>query len=153
MSAVDRAAAAVAAVGDDLPPRTFGPITRTDIVRYQGASGDLNPLHHDEIYARSAGFPSVFSVGMLQAGLLGTFLTDFFGASAIRRLTVRFREQVWPGDEVTCRGSITNVTAEPGGGNRLSLDIACARAGGGDALVGSAEVVVAGPASGEKADQ
>ena len=38
-------------------PRTFGPLTRTDFVRYQGASGDFNPIHHDEEFAKSAGLP------------------------------------------------------------------------------------------------
>ena len=36
-------------------PREYGPITRTDMVKYQGASGDFNPIHHDEEFARSAG--------------------------------------------------------------------------------------------------
>ena len=43
------------------PPLEIGPITRTDIVRYAGASGDLNPIHHDEGFATSAGFPSVLA--------------------------------------------------------------------------------------------
>ena len=37
-------------------PLVVGPLTRTDFVRYQGASGDMNPLHHDEIFARAAGY-------------------------------------------------------------------------------------------------
>ena len=41
--------------------REYGPISRTDMVRYQGASGDFNPIHHDEEFAKSAGYPSVFS--------------------------------------------------------------------------------------------
>ena len=52
-------------------PREYGPLTRTDFVRYQGASGDFNPIHHDDEFAQSAGYPTVFSVGMLQAGILG----------------------------------------------------------------------------------
>ena len=57
--------------GGPAPSRaTFGPINRTDFVRYQGASGDFNPIHHDEEFAKAAGYPSVFSVGMLQAGIL-----------------------------------------------------------------------------------
>jgi acyl dehydratase len=65
--------------GDALPQRSFGPLTRTDIVRYQGVSGDFNPIHHDEEYARSAGFPTVFSVGMLQVGYLAAYVTDITG--------------------------------------------------------------------------
>ena len=73
------------AVGDRPEPRTFGPITRTDIVRYQGASGDFIPLHHDEPYAQAAGYPSVFSVGMFTAGLLAGFAVDWLGPENIRR--------------------------------------------------------------------
>ena len=84
----------------------FGPISRTDIVRYQGASGDLNPIHHDEEYARAAGFPTVFSVGMLQAGLLATYATDWLGAVNVRRYAVQFREQMWPGDVLVCTATV-----------------------------------------------
>jgi acyl dehydratase len=94
------------APGDALAERTFGPLTRTDFVRYQGASGDFNPIHHDEEFAQKAGFPSVFSVGMLQAGYLATYATDLFGPDNVRRFAIRFREQVWPGDTITCRGVV-----------------------------------------------
>jgi acyl dehydratase len=69
-------------------PRQYGPITRTDIVRYQGASGDFNPIHHDDEFAQKAGFPSVFSVGMLTAGILASYATDWLGAANVRRFSV-----------------------------------------------------------------
>ena len=68
-------------VGAGAEPRTVGPLTRTDFVRYQGASGDFNPIHHDEEFAQAAGYPTVFSVGMLQAGILATLATDWLGAT------------------------------------------------------------------------
>src|SRR5205823_876970 len=45
-------------VGTECAPREFGPLTRTDFVRYQGASGDFNPIHHDDDFAQSAGYPT-----------------------------------------------------------------------------------------------
>jgi len=75
-----------------------GPITRTDIVRYAGAGGDFNPVHHDDVYARSLGLPSVFAMGLLGAGYLSRLLAEEFGASTVQRFTVRFRAQVWPGE-------------------------------------------------------
>ena len=66
-------------------PREYGPLTRTDFVRYQGASGDFNPIHHDEEFAVSAGYPTVFSVGILQAGILGTYCTEWLGAENVRQ--------------------------------------------------------------------
>ncbi|MGH9138529.1 MAG: MaoC/PaaZ C-terminal domain-containing protein [Acidimicrobiales bacterium] len=124
-------------VGDTAEPRTFGPITRTDIVRYAGASGDFNPIHHDEEFARSAGFPTVFSIGMFQAALLATFATDWLGAENVRRFTVRFREQVWPGDELTCTGTVAAVDGE-----FVDVDLACTRQTGGVAIAGSARFVL-----------
>lgn len=90
------------------PPVPFvvGPLTRTDFVRYQGASGDMNPLHHDEVFARAAGYEAPLAIGMLNAGLLATYATDWLGAEAIRRFRIRFRDRVWPGDTITCTGTV-----------------------------------------------
>src|SRR2546423_11688449 len=57
------------AEGDQMPATTAGPTTRTDFVRYAGASGDFHPLHHDEVYAREARLPGVFGMGLLHAGI------------------------------------------------------------------------------------
>jgi acyl dehydratase len=121
--------------------RTFGPLTRTDFVRYQGASGDFNPIHHDEEFARAAGFPTVFSVGMLQAGILGTFATDWLGAENVRRFSVSFREQVWPGDTLVCTGEVVK-RYETDGERRVDLQLSCDREGGGTAIRGEATFVV-----------
>lgn len=103
---------AVPVAGTALPAREFGPVTRTDIVRYQGASGDFNPIHHDEPFAQGVGFETVLSVGMLQAGYLATYCVDLFGAENIRELRVRFRGTVWPGDVLICRGVVSGVAAD-----------------------------------------
>jgi acyl dehydratase len=94
------------------PPEAsvFGPVTRTDIVRYQGAAGDMQPIHHDEEYARAAGFPTVFSVGMFQAGLLASWAADWLGPENVRSYRARFNEQVWPGDVLTCSGVVARET-------------------------------------------
>jgi acyl dehydratase len=119
----------------DRPPKalTYGPVTRTDFVRYQGASGDMNPIHHDEGFARAAGFPSPFSVGMFQAGLLATYATDWLGAENVRRYRVRFKEQVWPGDTLVCSGEIVRDYEEDGE-HRLDLELTCVRQTGGVAV-------------------
>jgi acyl dehydratase len=126
--------------GTAAEPRDFGPLTRTDFVRYQGASGDFNPIHHDEEYAKSAGFPTVFSVGMLQAGILATYVTDWLGAANVRRFGVQFREQVWPGDTLTCTGTVAK-RYEDGGERLVDLELACTRQTGGLAIKGWATFV------------
>jgi acyl dehydratase len=117
--------------------RDFGPITQTDIVRYAGASGDFNPIHHDQDYARAAGYPTVFSIGMLQAALLATFATDWLGAETIRGFDVRFREQVWPGDVLTCSGVVTSFERGPDSAT-VEVELLCRRQTGRIAIAGHA---------------
>lgn len=128
-------------VGAALPERRFGPQTRTDIVRYQGASGDFNPIHHDDEFARSAGMPNVFSVGMLQAGYLGTYCVELFGPESVRRLSVRFAEQVWPGDELVCRGTVSAL-ASTQDGQAAELELTVGRIDGCVAVSAAATVLI-----------
>ncbi len=95
-------------VGTELPPLVDNPLTVTDFVRYQGASGDMNPAHHDTESAQKAGSPTPCAVGMLQAGVLATYLTDLLGAANIRRIKVQWKEQAWPGDVLTYTAKVTN---------------------------------------------
>jgi len=112
------AAPVALAEGDEMPIATAGPMTRTDFVRYAGASGDFHPLHHDEVYAREANLPGVFGMGLLHAGILGTHLARWVGPDNIRRFAVRFTGQVWPGDELTFTGRVERI--EETGGVRLA---------------------------------
>jgi acyl dehydratase len=98
--------------GSELPSRMFGPVTLTDFVRYQGASGDMNPMHHDDAIARSVGYPEAFGVGMLNAGYLATFCTDLFGTESVRRFRTRFRGLVWRGETLVASGRVQDVRHE-----------------------------------------
>jgi acyl dehydratase len=129
-------------VGVKAGPREFGPLTTQMFVRYSGASGDLNPMHYDDRQARAAGYPSVFSQGMHQAALLATFATDWLGARGVRRFQVRFREQVWPGDILSCSGEVTGVRPSDDGSRLVTVALTCARQTGGVAISGSADFVV-----------
>ncbi len=79
-------------VGDKLPALTVTP-DKYLTLRYAGASGDYNPMHHDEVKAQAAGMPSVFGHGMFSAGLLASALTDYVGEGALTRYAVRFTKQ------------------------------------------------------------
>jgi acyl dehydratase len=128
-------------VGAEAPPRDVGPLTRQMFVRYSGASGDLNPMHYDDDFARSAGHPSVFAQGMFSAALLAGFATDWLGAANVRRFGVRFREQVWPGDVLTCSGTVSAVSEESSA-DRLTVELTATRQTGGVAVTGTAEFLV-----------
>jgi acyl dehydratase len=122
------------------PPLVVGPLTMTDIVRYQGASGDFYAIHHDEAFAKNAGFASPIALGMMQAGMLATWATDWLGAEQIRRFRVRFVEQVWPGDVLSCSGAVEREYEEAGEW-RVDVELVCHRQTGGVAVLGWATFV------------
>jgi len=82
-------------------------LTRTDLVRYAGASGDFNPMHTDEVAAKEAGLPSVFGHGMFSMGLLGRAVTDWAGVGNLKVYGVRFTKQTWPGETLSTRIVVT----------------------------------------------
>ncbi|MGO9196119.1 MAG: MaoC/PaaZ C-terminal domain-containing protein [Acidimicrobiales bacterium] len=97
-------------VGDSRELVLVEDLTRTRIVQYAGASGDYNPLHTDEVFAKEvAGFPSVFAHGMLTMGMTGRIITDWVGAGNVTSYGVRFVGQVWPGDTLTARATINDI--------------------------------------------
>jgi acyl dehydratase len=91
-------------VGDELPAIAKAKVDRVQLARYAGASGDFNPVHLDELYAKSVGMPSVYAPGMLIMGMLGQLISDWARGGQLRRYNVRFIKMVWPGDTVVCKG-------------------------------------------------
>jgi acyl dehydratase len=69
---------------------SVGPITQTDIVRFAGAGGDFNPLHHDPETAEAAGFERPIAMGQLTAALVAAWVTDQVGVENLRSFEVRF---------------------------------------------------------------
>ncbi|MDQ1481908.1 MAG: hypothetical protein QOI44_2769 [Actinomycetota bacterium] len=104
----------------DTAPAIDHELTRTDLVMYAGASGDFNPMHHDEIAAQAAGLPSVFGHGMFSAGLLATAITNYVGVGNLASYRMRFTKQTWPGEVLS-----TNVSViEKRPGNEIVLECA-----------------------------
>ncbi|MFY0578216.1 MaoC family dehydratase [Cystobacter fuscus] len=101
-------------VGDELPALAKAPIDRVQLSRYAGASGDFNPVHVDEVYAKSVGMPSVYAPGMLVMGMLGQLISDWARGGQLRRYHVRFIKMVWPGDTVVCKGRVSDRYGEGG---------------------------------------
>jgi len=94
------------AAGDEAPVVSHT-LTRTDLVRYAGASGDFNPMHTDEVAAKQAGLPSVFGHGMFSMGFLGRAVTDWAGVGNLKVYSVRFTKQTWPGETLSTRIVVT----------------------------------------------
>jgi acyl dehydratase len=78
--------------------------------------------------------------GMLSAGILASFVTRWFGAGAVRRYKVRFRERVWPGDVLRAEGRVSRVF-DGAGERRAELELTLRRQDGQPVVTGTAEVV------------
>lgn len=123
--------------GDELTPLVKEPVTRLQLVKYAGASGDFNPIHWDPERGREMGLDGVIAHGMLSMGFLGQYVAGLAGPERVRRLKVRFAGMVRPGDELTCRGTVRSVEA----GSAL-LDIWAENQDGDKVTTGEAEVEI-----------
>jgi len=85
-------------VGNKMPVYTSAPITRTHLVRYAGASGDFNPLHHDETFIKMIGSKNVIAHGMLIMGIVGEAITSWIENKYLRRFNTRFLSMTEPAD-------------------------------------------------------
>lgn len=98
--------------GTELPPRTF-PVTRATLVRYAGASGDFNPIHWNERFAREVGLPDVIAHGMFTMAEAIRVVTDWAGdPAAVVSYGVRFTKPVIVPDDDT--GAEIEVAAKVG---------------------------------------
>lgn len=122
--------------GDEAPVKAHT-LSRTDLVRYAGASGDYNPMHHDEILATKAGQPSVFGHGMFSMGLLATAVTDYVGVDTLTHYQVRFSRQTWPGEELKTK-IVVAAKREEAGRKLVDLEVSLANAEGEVKVVGQA---------------
>jgi acyl dehydratase len=128
-------------VGDRFPARTFQ-VTRADLVRYAGASGDFNPIHWNERFAREVGLPGVIAHGMLTMALAAEAVAGWIGdPAAVVDYGVRFTKPVpvpddERGAEVTVNGVVREITEDHQA--RLDLTVTC----GGDKVLGMARVTV-----------
>jgi acyl dehydratase len=111
--------------GTELPPRSYR-VTRLDLVKYAGASGDFNIIHWNERVARSVGLPNVIAHGMYTMAQAGRFVTDWAGdPGAVTDFGVHFSAMVpVPDDEAGAIIEISGKVREKLDGNRVTVDIA-----------------------------
>ncbi|RKN44323.1 MaoC family dehydratase [Micromonospora endolithica] len=112
----------------ELPTRTFR-VTRADLVRYAGASGDFNPIHWSERTATKVGLPGVIAHGMFTMALVGRAVTEWSGApDAVVDYSVRFTRPVLvpdddEGTEIEVAAVVREVTED--GLTRLDITATC----------------------------
>ncbi|WP_433793307.1 MaoC family dehydratase [Actinoplanes sp. CA-252034] len=125
----------------ELEPQTFR-VTRADLVRYAGASGDFNPIHWSDRIATGVGLPGVIAHGMFTMALVGRAVTTWAGAAdAVVEFSVRFSRPVPvpdtdEGTDVVVSASVKEVTDE--GHTRLSLTATC----NGDKVLSMAQALI-----------
>lgn len=96
-------------VGYEFPDLKKEPVTKVQIAKYAGASGDFNPLHLDPEVGLAAGVGGQIAHGMLVMGFAGQAVTSWVPKKALRRLKVRFTGMTRPGDVITVSGTITDL--------------------------------------------
>jgi acyl dehydratase len=102
--------------GAALPGFERGPVTRTHIVKYAGASWDFNPIHHDEPFAKRARSGGIIAHGMMVLGYLGSLATAYLGTAAIDKFSGRLLEVTRPGDTLRIEGRVERATPSGAGG-------------------------------------
>jgi acyl dehydratase len=127
--------------GTELPPRQYQ-VTRRDLVRYAGASGDFNVIHWNERVARSVGLPDVIAHGMLTMALAGRFVTEWAGdPGAVTEFGVRFSAPVVvPDDDKGATVEVAGTVTERLDDQRVAVDVT-ARSNGTKVLTRARAVV------------
>lgn len=128
-------------VGDRIVHKEFPPISRHMLALYCGASGDHNPMHVDIDFARKAGFPDVFSHGMLVMAYLGQALTDAVRPDKLRSFSTRFAAITQLGAKLTCEGTVAELF-EADGEQRARLALTAKDETGEVKLAGEAVVAL-----------
>ena len=121
--------------GTELPARTYQ-VTRLDLVKYAGASGDFNVIHWNERVARSVGLPNVIAHGMYTMAQAGRFVTEWAGGDpgAVTDFGVHFSAMVpVPDDDTGATVEVTGKVLEKLPDNKVTVNIV-ARAGGAKVL-------------------
>ncbi|MGH3330074.1 MAG: MaoC/PaaZ C-terminal domain-containing protein [Nocardioidaceae bacterium] len=126
--------------GDTLPTQTYT-VTRADLVRYAGASGDFNPIHWSDRVATSVGLPGVIAHGMFTMALAARALDTWAGAPGrVKELGCKFTKPVVVPDDdagvtVVVAGTVKDVTDD---GVAISLEVTC----GGEKVLGLPKAVL-----------
>ena len=128
-------------VGQTLPDLVKGPIQQIQLTRYAGASGDFNPIHQDDEFARAAGMGGVFGHGMLTMGFVAQCVTDWAGAGTVKKIGVRFAGLVRLKDVITCKGRVLAKSSK-NGTNLVELELSAENQKGEKVVTGKATVAL-----------
>lgn len=101
-------------VGSEIPPLVKQPTT-CQLVMWAGAAGDYYAIHYDKDFAQSKGLPGVIIHGQLVASFLSQLITDWVGEQgSLRKLICNYRSMSFPGEAITCQGTVSGKYIEDG---------------------------------------
>ena len=104
--------------GDTLDAVTLPPVTRIDLIKYAGASGDYNPIHTIDEEAEKAGLPGIIAHGMWTMGNLAKLFTPYYEEGFIETYQIRFRGMVFLGDEISLKAEVSEQN-----GGTITFDV------------------------------
>ncbi|MFD2922341.1 MaoC/PaaZ C-terminal domain-containing protein [Halobacillus naozhouensis] len=120
------------AVGESLQPVTLDPVSRLDLIKYAGASGDYNPIHTIDEEAEKAGLPGIIAHGMWTMGNLSKLFTPYYEEGFIEDYTIRFKGMVFLNDEVTLHAVLIENKEE-----KLNFDVKATNQDGKEVIKGN----------------
>ena len=129
--------------GMEIPSKSKGPLTVTDLVVFSGATGDFTPIHHDREYAKNvAGLSDIILHGQCKLAFMAHVVTDWIGLQGrIKRLGAQYRGMDIIGDTLVSQGKVTRKYTQ-GGENLVDLELWSENSQSGTTLTGYATVVL-----------
>lgn len=118
-------------IGESLEKVQLRPVSRIDLIKYAGASGDYNPIHTIDEEAKKAGLPGIIAHGMWTMGNLAKLFTAYYEDGFIEEYSIRFRGMVFLNDVISLKATLKEKNE-----NKLSFDVAAINQGGKEVIKG-----------------
>jgi acyl dehydratase len=118
--------------GDTLQEIKLTPVSRLELIKYAGASGDYNPIHTIDEEAEKAGLPGIIAHGMWTMGNLAKLFTPYYEEGFIQDYSIRFRGMVFLNDVITLKARLKEKN-----GQKLHFEVAAENQDGTDVIKGT----------------
>jgi acyl dehydratase len=118
-------------VGESLKEIQLDPVSRIDLIKYAGASGDFNPIHTIDEEAKKAGLPGIIAHGMWTMGNLAKLFTPYFEEGFVQDYSIRFKGMVFLNDVITLKATLKEVVD-----NKLHFQVQAVDQNGNEVLKG-----------------
>jgi acyl dehydratase len=119
-------------IGESLEDVQLKPVSRLDLIKYAGASGDYNPIHTIDEEAKKAGLPGIIAHGMWTMGNLAKLFTPYYEEGFIQDYTIRFKGMVFLNDVITLKATL-DETSE----NKMNFKVIAVNQAGNEVIKGS----------------